>query len=814
MRLSTVRVFRLLLVSALLAAGAAAQDETRQVNGLTASVEVLTDRWGLDHIYAESEDDLFFVQGYRAAESRLFQFEMWRRQATGTVAAILGPSELQRDIGTRLHMFRKDMGEEMRWYHPRGDQIIPAFVRGINAAVERARQNPDSLPLEFRLLGILPEPWTEEVVISRHQGLLSNVNQELNYGMAVAAVGAETLMEIDWFRPGVPQLELDPAIDGSLLKPEILDIYRAFRGPVIFKPEQIAAGYRNPDAERLALLREIPSELTMVDLGEHIGSNNWVAHGERTWTGLPLIVNDPHRTIVAPSLRYFVHLKAPGWDVIGGGEPVLPGLSIGHNEKGGWGLTVFGQDNEDLMVYDTNPDDPNQYRYLGEWESMTVRTETIEVKGAADHEATLKYTRHGPVVYEDAENNKAYALRAAWLEIGNSPYLASLRMDQAQTWEEFVEACSYSRIPSENMIWADRDRNIGYQAVGVSPIRPLHSGLVPVPGDGRYEWDGYLPITALPSVVNPDKGFYGTANNYTVPDGYPYWEALHYTWGDQMRAARVEEMLDVSRHMTVVDMMRMQHDDLTVAGRNIVPLLREIEIDDPKVAELRDRLRGWDFVLDKDSVEAAVYVSFERRLRTNMRDLIVPEAARELIGGLNTKRIIDWLAAPDGRFGDDPIAGRDAVLTRSLSQALADLEERLGSDPSKWQYGQEKFKHALIRHPMTAAVSPDMRARLDVGPLPRGGYGGTVHNTGGGDNQTSGASFMIIADTANWDNSVGLNTPGQAGDPDSPHYRDLFEVWARDRYFPIFFSRAKIDSVTESTTVLRPATGGSTGAAP
>ena len=213
----------------------------------------------------------------------------------------------------------------------------------------------------------------------------------------------------------------------------------------------------------------------MVDLGEHIGSNNWVAHGERTWTGLPLIVNDPHRTIVAPSLRYFVHLKAPGWDVIGGGEPVLPGLSIGHNEKGGWGLTVFGQDNEDLMVYDTNPDDRNQYRYLGHWESMTVRTETIEVKGAADHQATLKYTRHGPVVYEDTENNKAYALRAAWLEIGNSPYLASLRMDQAQTWEEFVEACNYSGIPAENMIWGDVDGNIGYQAVGVSadPEREL-----------------------------------------------------------------------------------------------------------------------------------------------------------------------------------------------------------------------------------------------------------------------------------------------------------------------------------------------------
>jgi len=383
--------------------------------------------------------------------------------------------------------------------------------------------------------------------------------------------------------------------------------------------------------------------------------------------------------------------------------------------------------------------------------------------------------------------------------------LASLRMDQAKSWDEFREACSYSRIPSENMVWADREKNIGYQAVGVSPIRPNHSGLVPVPGDGRYEWDGYLPIKALPNVLNPEKGFFATANNYLVPDEYPYWEALHYTWGDQMRAARVEEVLDSTRHMTVVGMMQLQQDELTVAGRNIVPLLREIEIDDPEVEEIRDRLLDWDFVLDKNSVEAAIYVSFERRLRANVRDTVVPEKARKVVGGINTKRMIDWLVAPDGRFGDAPVAGRDAILADSLKQALADLRERFGSDMATWQYGQGKFKHALLHHPMTAAVSSEVRGKLDVGPLPRGGYGGTVHNTSGSDNQRSGGSFMIVADTANWDNSVGLNTPGQSGDPDHPHYRDLFELWAKGKYFPIFYSRDKVDSVTESTTVLRPA---------
>ena len=554
----------------------------------------------------------------------------------------------------------------------------------------------------------------------------------------------------------------------------------------------------------------MPSE-TDLTRGERdaIGSNNWVVHGSRTLSGYPIMANDPHRVQSAPSLRYWVHLVAPGWNVIGGGEPVLPGVSIGHNEHGAWGLTVFGQDNEDLYVYETDPADPNRYRYLGGWEAMTVVRETIPVRGQADVEVELKYTRHGPVVHEDPANRTAYAVAAAWLDYGSAPYLASLRMDQATTWEEFVEACAYSRIPSENMVWADRAGNIGYQAVGVSPIRPNHSGLVPVPGDGRYEWDGLLPIRALPSVVNPPKGYFATANNYTlldVPGRYPHWEALHYTWGDQLRAARVEEVLANARHMTVVDNMALQLDELAVAARNLVPLLRGLDGLDGPAERARRGLQAWDGVLDKASAEAAIYVSWERALQRAVHRTVVPAAARDYIRNVNTKRLIDWLVAPDGRFGADPIAGRDALLRGALEAAVAGLERRFGTDDERaWRYGDVRFKHALVRHPLSPAVNAEVRGRLDVGPVPRGGYAGTVHNTGAGDNQTSGASFMIVADTGNWDNSVGLNSPGQAGDPDSPHYRDLFELWARDRYFPIFFSRAKIDSVTESTTVLRPA---------
>ncbi len=782
--------------------------ETVAAAGLLAPVEIVTDRWGISHIYAGNEHDLFFAQGYAAARDRLFQFEIWRRRATGTVAEILGPRELERDVGARLFRFRGDLTTEMRHYHERGDEIIPAFVDGVNAWIERTEREPDLLPIEFELLGIEPGRWTPEVVVSRHQGLVSNVAQELDNARAVAALGPSAFAELNYFI-GDPDLKIDPAIDVSLLHDGILDLYRAHRRPLAFEPQDVAVAHRGDRESFERLAAALPSEIDMErDDYDAIGSNNWVVHGTRTLSGYPILANDPHRAQSAPSLRYWVHLVAPGWNVIGGGEPVLPGVSIGHNEHGAWGLTVFGQDNEDLYVYETNPADPNQYRHLGRWEAMTALRESVPVKGRPDAEVELKYTRHGPVVFEDPESNTAYAVAAAWLDYGSAPYLASLRMDQAATWEEFVEACRYSRIPSENMVWADRAGNIGYQAVGVSPIRPNHSGLVPVPGDGRYEWDGFLPITALPSVVNPPKGYFGTANNYTlldVPARYPHWEALHYTWGDQMRAARVEEVLANARHMTVVDNMQLMMDELSVAARNLVPLLRGVPGLDARLERARRLLLAWDGVLDKDSVEAAVYVSWERELRAAVHRTMVPAAARDFIRGVNVKRMIDWLTAPDGRFGDDPLAGRDAVLRDALAAALAGLERRFGTaDMTTWTYGGERFKHAVIRHPLSAAVNAEVRRRLDVGPVARGGYGGTVHNTGGGDNQTSGASFMIVADTGNWDNSVGLNAPGQAGDPDSPHYRDLFEVWARDRYFPVFFSRARIDTVTEAVTELKP----------
>jgi penicillin amidase len=536
-----------------------------------------------------------------------------------------------------------------------------------------------------------------------------------------------------------------------------------------------------------------------------IGSNNWVVSGSRTQSTFPILANDPHRAQSAPSLRYWVHLAAPGWNVIGGGEPVLPGVSIGHNEHGAWGLTIFGNDNEDLYVYETNPANLNEYRYQGRWEAMRVVVDVIPVKGAKPETVELKYTRHGPVLYEDRTAHRAYALRAAWMEPGSAPYLASLRMNQARTWEEFRDACAYNRMPAENMVWADRGGTIGWQAAGIQPLRRNWSGLLPVPGDGRYEWDGFLPITALPHEVNPPRGFVVTANHYLFPNDYPWKEALHFTWADPYRASRIAEVLGSGRLFSVAETARLQNDDLSLPARALVPLTRDLPVG-AAAAQARDLLLAWDCVLDRDSVAAGVYAMFQRRLLENVRDRLVPEAARAAGGAglISTKRVIDWLYAPDGRFGDNPTAARDKLVAQSLEDAVAELVKRFGPDMSAWKYGQERYHHALIRHPLSAAVNTDVRAQLDAGPVPRGGDGSTVTATGNGDNQTSGGSFKLIADTEDWDNSIGINTPGQSGDPASPHYRDLFDLWAKGGYFPVAFSRAQVESVTESITRLAP----------
>ena len=780
--------------------------ETLSVSGLRAPVEIVRDQSGISHIYARNEHDLFFTQGYSAARDRLFQFEIWRRQATGTVSELLGRRELERDIGARLFKYRGDLQRELGHYHPRGSAIIQAFVDGVNAYVGATERDPKLLPVEFKLLGTKPGRWTPEVVISRHQGLLGNVENELNFGRAVATVGPAVVKRVAYFHPGDPDIALDSAINGALLSAPILARYAAFHSTVRFQPSDIVAAARNDEAafRRLAAANDSLLDAARANERLDIGSNNWVVSGRLSASGSPLLANDPHRTQSVPSLRYWVHLVAPGWNVVGGGEPEIPGVSIGHNERGAWGLTIFETDGEDLYVYKTNPSNAHQYRYAGRWEPMRTIRESIPVKGANPVSIDLRFTRHGPVVYEDSVNHVAYAVRAAWLEPGGAPYLASLRMAQATSWEQFRDACAYSNIPGENMIWTDRSGTIGWQAVGIAPIRTHWSGLVPVPGDGRYEWKGFLPIKEKPHAVDPPAGFIATANNSLIPPGYAHMDAVGFEWADPFRWRRISEVLSSGKKLTVDDLTRLQTDYLSIPARELVPLLTTLQSGRASTESARRALTSWNFVLDTGSVAAGIYEAWYRRLSANMQRIVVPDAARPFFRSLSATRLIGWLSKPGGEFGANPIAARDSLVLRSLDEAVDELTRRFGAMSDAWRWGQPAYHHATITHPLSAAVDSATRVRLNVGPVPRGGDGLTVGATGGGDNQTSGASFRIAMDLADWERTRGVNTPGQSGDPASAHYRDLFALWSKDQFFTVPFARDAVDRGSESRQVLVP----------
>lgn len=792
---SLCTVFIILIGVFLISCGKSGYDQLT-VEGLKEPVEILRDEWGLNHIYAKNQHDLFFAQGYAAAKDRLFQFEIWRRQATGTVAEILGERAIKRDIGTRLFKFRGDMKLEMNHYHKDGVEIITAYTDGVNAYIAEILKTPEQLPIEFKILNIKPGKWTPEVVISRHQGLLGNIGVELKTGRAVARSGSAKVKELSSFHPKVPDIDLDPAISKELLFDDILGLYDAFRETLRFEPEDVVSEYRNDKKSTALLLDETKIDQTS------IGSNNWVVRADKMADGSAYMANDPHRTISVPSLRYMTHLSAPGWNVVGGGEPEIPGVSIGHNEYGSWGLTIFGTDSEDMYVYDLNPDNLRQYQYKGEWVDMKVIRETIQVKNKDEVNADLLYTRHGPVTHIDSLHKKGYAIRCGWLEPGGAPYLASLRMDQAKTWEEFREACSYSHIPSLNMVWADKKGNIGWQVVGITPVRKNSSGLVPVPGDGRYEWEGYLPIKERPHTSNPGKGFFATANQNVTPDDYDHWDAIGHVWADPYRGNRINEVLASGKKLSMDDMKALQVDYLSIPARNLSPLLAHLALEG-RSAEARNKLKGWDYKLNPNSIEAAIYVAWETKIKELGAEKFIPEAAKGLIS-LQTKKLTDWILSPDNKFGTDPLAGRDLFLTRAFNEGIKDLEDKLGTDMSKWQYGQEKYKHTYMAHALGAVVNDSIRKKLDLGPLPRGGYGDTPGSTSGNLRQSAGASFRIIVNTGDWDAAVATNGPGQSGNPDSPFYRNLFEPWAKDQYFPVFYSRDKIEKVSVNKVLLKP----------
>ncbi|KAB2336847.1 penicillin acylase family protein [Cytobacillus depressus] len=775
------------------AAGKPEPSQEIKVSGLEKSAEILIDRWGIPHIYASSKDDAFFVQGFNAARDRLWQIDLWRKRGLGQLSEVLGPSYEEQDRATRLFLYRGDMEKEWKAYGPDTERVVASFVNGINAYVEMTEENPDILPEEFKLLGYKPTKWEpEDIVRIRSHGLTRNIKSEVARAITLRQFGEEAesirqRLEPDW------KINIPKGLDLFDIPEDVLDTYNLATKEVYF------------DKAELTVKSESLNE--QIEFESGLGSNNWVIAPEKSKTGRPILANDPHRTLAVPSLRYIAHLSAPGLNVIGGGEPVLPGISIGHNGTAAFGLTIFAIDQEDLYVYETNPENPSQYLYKGQWESMKTISEKIAVKGKHDQLTELQFTRHGPIIYKDEEKNRAFAVRAAWLEPGMAPYLGSLSYMGAENWEDFSKAMNNWGSPSENQVYADTNGNIGWKPGGLTPVRDNWDGLLPVPGDGSYEWDGFLNQENLPFEFNPERGWVASANEMNLPEDYAYEKyKLGFEWSFPFRSQRIAEVLSSKKKVGIDDSLRLQTDYLSIPGRRVTSLVSNLESNDKKLKEALKMLRKWDGNLDVDSSAGALFeVWYQHHLRQAVVGQILSKEAAKKVGSGDPVVLLNLLENPDQRFGNEPKKTRDEILLNSLKDAIKHVEELLGPNMNRWKWGD--LHHVYLEHQLSNLVDDKLRKKLNVGPVPRGGSGDTVgaatYNTTNF-RQTSGATYRMVLDVGNWDNSIAVNSPGQSGDPRSEHYADLFNKWANDEAIPLLYSRKKIEGATKERIILLP----------
>jgi penicillin G amidase len=766
---------RALVCLALLAAidAGAAERQSIRVLGLREPAEILVDRWGVPHIYARNQDDAYFAQGFNAARDRLFQIDLWRRRGLGKLASIFGANFVEKDRAARLFLFRGDLNREWQSYGPDAQRIAARFVAGINAYIDFIATDPDKLPFEFRYFNYAPEKWQpEDIVRIRSHGLTQNFVSEVSRSLIACRAGLKS---------DETRVRLSPPWQTKI--PDGLD-------PCV--PAEVMRAYM------------LGTQGVLISAGG--GSNAWAISPSRTASGRAILANDPHRAYSTPSLRYILHLNAPGLDVIGAGEPALPGVSIGHNEHIAFGLTIFSMDQEDMYVYELNPSDPMEYKYRGRWEKMLAFAETIDIRGGPPATEQLLYTRHGPILYVDRDKRRAFALRAAWLETGMAPYFGSIEYMYAKDFAEFRRSLSHWGAPAENQIYADDRGNIGWVVAGRSPRRPNWDGLLPVPGDGRYEWAGFVDGDKLPWSYNPPQGWIASSNEMNIPADYPYKDMkLGFEWPDKSRVMRAGELLSANSRSSLEDSMRMQNDLLSIPARRLVTLLKPLESDDGITRAALKMLGGWNFIESADSGAAALFeVWWSRYLGEAFKNAVLNASAAEMILQPDTGLLLDTLENPSPTLGTNSIPKRDLLLG-SLKQAYLETQRLLGADPALWQWGKLHF--SLQEHTLANAADAGTRAMLNVGPMPQGG-GATTLNvsqyTTASFQTINGPSFRMVIDVGRWDNSRAVNSPGQSGDPRNPHYRDLAPLWLKGEYFPLLYSRRAVEAAAVSRIELKP----------
>jgi penicillin amidase len=771
-------------------------DGTVELEGLRAPVTVVRDDWGIPHIYASNAHDLFFAQGYVHAQDRFWQMEFWRRIGSGRLSEVLGESALGQDRFIRTVGWHRAAQRDLERMDDEPRAVLEDYAEGVNAYVST---HQGRLGLEFAVLGLTGtaveiEPWTPLDSVSWGKVMAWDLSS--NRG-------------VELLRAHIADRLGTSAVDD--LVPPYSDEY-----PVIVP---------NPPTE--ASLRAVPdiaAQTLALGDGEHLGSNNWVVAGERTKSGSALLANDPHLGIQMPSIWYEIglHCEPVGpdcpYNVVGASFASTPGVIIGHNDRIAWGVTNFGPDVQDLFIERVNPENPNQYAYRGEWRDMEIIQEEIHVAGReAPVVIDVRLTHHGPIINdvvggtEEAWSFGWQPLTLSWTALQPGTMVKSiLLLDRADDWDAFREALSYWDAPSQNFVYADVEGNIGYQAPGRIPIRAAGDGTRPVPGwTGEHEWVDTIPFDALPRSFNPADGYIVTANNAAVGPDYPY--LITQDWAPGYRACRICEMIESDTALSIEDMRAIQADNAPVWAQEVLPYVRALSSDEPRLREALDLLRAWDGRAVRDSAATALFEAFRLHLiDTTVADELgedLLEKARPAV----MDALLNLLPDPGSPWFDDVTTPetetRDDILLTALEEAVKELTDVQGPRMERWRWGDlhtVSFENQSLGQ---CGIAP-VESLFNRGPFPADGTLATVNQA---DYSLSDpytvrtiASYRQIIDLGDLTRSVSMHTTGQSGHPFHRHYDDMIASWRDVEHHPMLWAREDVEANAEGSLILTP----------
>ena len=755
---------------------------TMHLSGLLKRVDVFRDQWGIPHINAENEHDVFFAQGFVTAQDRLWQMDADRHLALGRWSEWAGTSGVDQDRLLRAAGMGRTARLDYDVTSSEARAMLDAYAAGVNAFLDTTK----SLPIEYTILEEKPDrwqPWHCLAVYKMRNTLLGTFEAKLFRTRLVRAIGPEKVAAI---LKGYPKGHLLSTPPGAV-----------FEGPTL---------------DGLELLSRIVEQLGRID-DDAFGSNGWSISGNFTRSGLPLIAGDSHRALDAPNVYYQGHLSCPEFSVIGFAVPGMPGaLHFCHNAYVGWGMTHGGIDTQDLFI-ERFRDGGHEYAFRDAWLPASVNKETIHVRGAASVEMTITITHHGPVIAGEPQSGTAVAISDPGLIMG-TPWPDAVRdVMRSKSVNELHESLRNWTDRVNNYAVADVHGNFGYLFAGKIPIRTETNGWQAVPGwTGEYEWQGYIPHEELPTAINPAVGYVVTCNQRVVGHEYPYYLGL--TFSPEHRARRVQaRLLELKAGQATVDDMATIHAErLSIPARILVSALDRVGLQDEDSVRAIERLRNWDYSIDRDLVEPTIYAKMRMKLTSWLAEQCLGDLAGDIFKGAaggeeHVRHIVtEMLSALDV---DDRAMLPEKhewsnVLAQALQQAVVDLKQTLGNDMSTWQWGRV---HGTRQRHLLSLVFPELAEHLDPPSIAAHGDGDTpLAGSYSLDDftVTTGSVNRYIHDPSDWTKSLWIVPLGSSGHPGSSHYADQAVMWSNVQYIPQLWDWEQIRSDAESHQSLLP----------